>query len=108
LTLSEALRRARVSRNAFYTLARRPTVVPGSVVALARALGAPVSSLLVEPGEPPQERAMTLLREARAIHARHPRSSFENIWHTLQLLEESPGERLQGCLTRGRGTARHR
>jgi hypothetical protein len=108
LTLSEALRRAAVSRNAFYTLARRPAVVPGSIRALASTLGVPVSELLDEDRPSPSVRAAALLREARRIHARHPRSSFENVWHTLWLLEEAPGERLRRSLTRGRATARHR
>jgi hypothetical protein len=101
LTLSEALRRAQVSRNAFYYLARRPTVVPRTVHALGEALGVCASELLDETPPSPDDRAAVLLREARRIHARHPRSSFENIWHTLWLLEVSPAERLQRSLIRG-------
>ena len=51
------------------------------------------------------ERAAALLREARLIHARHPRSSFDNVWHTLWLLELTPTQRLQLSLTRGRALA---
>jgi len=46
------------------------------------------------------------LSEARRIHARNPRSSFENIWHTLWLLEITPAERLRRSLIRGRSSAR--
>lgn len=108
LTLSEALRRARVSRNAFYHLARRPTVLPRSVEALAAALGVRSAVLLEEPPSAPEARAKALLGEARRIHTRHPRSSFENIWHTLWLLEASPEERLSRSLVRGRAGSRHR
>jgi len=101
LTLSEALRRAKVSRNAFYHLTRQPTVVPRSVHALGVALAVPSSALLDETPPSLDDRAAALLREARRIHARYPQSSFDNIWHTLWLLEVSPAERLQRSLIRG-------
>jgi len=101
LTLSEALRRARVSRNAFYHLARRATVVPRTVVALGTALGVPIAELLDEAPASPDQRAAALLREARRIHARNPQASFDNIWHTLWMLEQSPAERLRRSLIRG-------
>jgi transcriptional regulator with XRE-family HTH domain len=101
LTLSEALRRAKVSRNAFYHLTRRSTVVPRSVRALGAALGVPSSALLDEKPPSPDDRAAALLREARRIRARNPQCSFDNIWHTLWLLEVSPAERLHRSLTRG-------
>ena len=105
LTLSEALRRAKVSRNAFYHLARRPTVVPRSVHALGAALGVPGSALLDETPPSAEDRATALLREARRIHARNPECSFDNIWHTLWLLEVSPAERLHRSLIRGRAAS---
>jgi transcriptional regulator with XRE-family HTH domain len=108
LTLREALRRAGVSRNAFYNLARRPTVLPNSIHSLAASLGVPASALLDEAARAPEERAAALLREARAIRARHPRSSFDNIWHTLWLMEVSPAERLRRSLVRGRASAADR
>jgi len=101
LTLSEALRRAKVSRNAFYHLTRRTTVVPRSVHALGAALGVPSSALLDETPPSAEDRASALLREARRIHARNPECSFDNIWHTLWLLEVSPAERLHRSLIRG-------
>jgi hypothetical protein len=105
LTLSEALRRAKVSRNAFYHLARRPSVVPRSVHALGAALGVPSSALLDETAPSLGARAAALLKEARTIHARYPQCSFDNIWHTLWLLELSPAERLQRSLIRGHAAA---
>jgi hypothetical protein len=101
LTLSEALRRAKVSRNAFYHLTRRPSVVPRSVHALGAALGVPSSALLDEASPSLDDRAAALLKEARKIHARYPQCSFDNIWHTLWLLEVSPAERLKRSLIRG-------
>jgi hypothetical protein len=108
LTLSEALRRAKVSRNAFYHLTRRPTVVPRSVHALGAALGVPSSALLDERPPSPEDRAAALLREARRIQARNPQCFFDNIWHTLWLLELSPAERLHRSLFRGHAASPHR
>lgn len=108
LSLVEALRRARVSRTAFYALARRPTALPGTVTSLARALGVPSSHLLrKEPGSR-RERAEALVREAGRIRARSRRSEFENLWHTLNLLELAPDERLARSLVRGRTLTVHR
>src|SRR5512145_495150 len=94
LSLGEALRRARVSRTAFYSLARRPTALPGTITSLARSLGVPPSRLLREDAGSSRDRAEALLREARRVRARHRRCDFENVWHTLNLLELAPAERL--------------
>ena len=51
------------------------------------------------------ERARVRLRAAQAICAAEPQASFENVWHTLILLEESPVDRLNRSLVRGRATA---
>lgn len=108
LSLSEALRRAGVSRTAYYSLARRPTALPGTITALARTLGVRPSRLMNEEGGNPSDRAMALVREARRIRARNRGSVFENLWHTLNLLEMNPAERLRGSLMRGRTRPLHR
>jgi transcriptional regulator with XRE-family HTH domain len=101
LNVVSVLRKAGVSRNAFYTLARKPSVVPRSVQAIADALRLPVSTLLEETGSP-ADRIRTLASEARRIARRHPGSDPDNIRHTLLLLEESPADRLRRALRRGR------
>jgi transcriptional regulator with XRE-family HTH domain len=108
LTLSEVLRRAGVSRTAFYSLARRRSVVPRTVTAVARVLGLPPSRLLRETRDTVRERAEDLAREARYIHARSRGSDFANVWHTLNLLELAPAERLARSLARGRTRPLHR
>jgi hypothetical protein len=108
LTVTEALRRADVSRNAFYHLERQPTVLPRSIHALGEALGVRPSDILADDAASLEDRAAALLREAKRVHARHPKSSFENIWHTLWLLEVSPLERLQRSLIRGQPASSHR
>jgi transcriptional regulator with XRE-family HTH domain len=108
LTLTEALRRAKVSRNAFYHLARQQSVLPRSLRALGAALGVPASALLDEIPFPTEVRAAQLLREARTIHAARPGTSFDNVWHTLWLLEAAPADRLRRSLIRGRAATAHR
>jgi hypothetical protein len=108
LTLGEALRRARVSRTAFYSLARRPSILPRTVSSLARVLGVPVSRVLRGRTESNEERARALVREARLIRARSRRADFQNLWHTLNLLELAPAERLARSLVRGRARALYR
>jgi len=61
-------------------------------------------ALLDETSPSPQARAAALLSEARRIQARNPHSSFDNIWHTLWLLEATPAERLRRSLIRGRSS----
>ena len=108
LTLSEALRRAGVSRTAFYSLTRRSSAVPATVTSLARALGVPTSRLLQESAGCVQGRGVNLEREARHILSRNRRSEFANLWHTLNLLELTPAERLARSLVRGRTRPLHR
>lgn len=102
LRLGEALRRAGVSRTAFYSLAARPSALPATVTSLARALGVPAAHLLREEPAAGRERAEALVREARCIRRRHQKASFENLWHTLNLLDLAPAERLARSLVRGR------
>jgi hypothetical protein len=48
------------------------------------------------------DRIAALLREAGDICKAEPAASFENVWHTLLLLEREPAERLNMGLMRGR------
>jgi len=43
-----------------------------------------------------------VVAEARRIAAKLPGIEFENVWHTLLVLRETPLQRLQGSLRRGR------
>ncbi|MEW5981133.1 MAG: hypothetical protein AB1806_02035 [Acidobacteriota bacterium] len=54
------------------------------------------------------ERARARVERARAICDAEPDASFENIWHTLILLEDSPLDRLNRSLIRGRTTTLQR
>jgi transcriptional regulator with XRE-family HTH domain len=101
ISLQALLHEAGVSRTAYYSLARKDSVLPRSIRALAGTLGVRPSALLEE-GQPEAWRAEAMLRKARRIVKRNPDAAFEDVWHTLVLLEEDPVERLRRSLLRGR------
>jgi len=106
LTLQSLLKEARVSRTAYYSLVRKSSVLPGSITAIASALDVPPTEIL-EPSPLVEREAQVRLREVQKILRRHPRTSFENVWHTLVLLDEPPVERLRRSLLRGRAIDLH-
>ncbi len=99
--IGDMLREAGVSRNAFYTLARKRSVVPQSLIRIAKHLGVSVSALL-DDIVAPTERIKSLLAEATRISKRHRDVDRDNVRHTLLLLDEEPAERLRRALRRGR------
>jgi transcriptional regulator with XRE-family HTH domain len=101
VSLQSFLESAGVSRTAYYSLIRRNSVLPRSVQAMAGMLGV-ASSAILEEESPVPGRARALIREAGSVLAIHPRATFENVWHTLVLLDEPPIERLRRSLLRGR------
>lgn len=101
VSLQAFLESAGVSRTAYYSLIRKSSILPRSVQAMAGMLGVAPSSILYE--EPPVAgRARALIQEAGSVLALNPRATFENVWHTLVLLDEPPIERLRRSLLRGR------
>ena len=106
ITLTQMLEQANVSRTAYYSLARRESVIPGTVRAIADQLGVAPSKILIEAGSD-ERRAQALLRIARKVVRKNPGASFENVWHTLMLLEDPPIDRLRRSLLRGRALDLH-
>ena len=102
MTLSELLQSAGVSRNAFYALARRESILPGSIRAIANLLQVPPSSFLVDEGSDFQK-GMNLAEKIQEIAGRHEDADRDNIRHTLILLQEKPVQRLRRALQRARG-----
>jgi hypothetical protein len=100
------LEQANVSRTAYYSLTRKESVLPGSVRAIADHLGVAPSRILVEV-DAAERRAAALLRIARKVVRKNPGAAFENVWHTLMLLQEPPVERLRRSLLRGRALDSH-
>ncbi len=102
MTLSELLQSAGVSRNAFYSLARRTSILPGSIRAIANLLQVSPSSFLVDEGSDYQM-GMNLVGKVEEITRRHKEVDRDNIRHTLILLQERPVQRLRRALLRARG-----
>ena len=100
-SIGQLLREAGVSSNAFYTLARKHTVVPRSLIRISEHLGVSVSALL-DDVLTPTERMKRLIVETNRISKRHKAVDRDNIRHTLLLLDEKPIERLRRALQRGR------
>jgi len=99
-TLTEVLERAGVSRTAYYSLRRRDSLLPRTIRELARELRIEPERLLRKaPTELTYERR---LDRAREICERFPEADFDNVWHTLTLLDLPPVERLRRSLRRGR------
>ena len=103
LSLSALLREAGVSRNAYYSLARRESAFPNSVSRLADTLGVTETDLF-ESAPARKHDADRLVAEARRIASKHPGIEFENVWHTLLVLREPPLQRLRRSLRRGRAS----
>ena len=100
ISVAEMLHEAGVSRNAFYSLARKNSILPRSVEAIAEHLKIPASTVLEEPVTP-AERIEELASEASRIAAAYAEADLDNLRHTLIVLEENPVERLEGALRRG-------
>jgi transcriptional regulator with XRE-family HTH domain len=101
LTIGEMLREAGVSRNAFYSLARKDFIVPASLIRIAEHLDISVSALLEET-DTPTERMKSVIAESERISKRYPGINRDTIRHTLLLLSEKHVERLRRALRRAR------
>ena len=98
-TLDGLLRNAGVSRNAYYTLARKKSVLSKSIRMLADFLDVPASALMEETPAP-SERAKALLKQVDQIARGNRGVSRENVRHSLLLLRERPFDRLRRALLR--------
>jgi len=99
LNVTTLLCEAKVSRNAFYTLSRKPSVLPKSIQSLAAGLGVKPSAILKE-NKSPTEEAHLLNKQVDAILRRFKIHDRENVRHTLLLLREKPIDRLRRALIR--------
>ncbi len=107
LSLNQLFREAGVSKNAYYSLVRKDTVLPNSIIAIADRLGVKPSSFMEE-ASLEVERSLSLLEDLRRIMRRHKQADRDNVWHTLILLQQKPIERLRRSLTRGQRLDFHR
>jgi len=98
-SLSELLARAQVSRNAFYSLARKDSILPRSVNAIAAHLAVRPSDFM-EDEDVLVAKSRILLERVNRIAEKHPGIDRDNIRHMFLLLEEKPVERLRRALVR--------
>jgi hypothetical protein len=106
-SVSAMLESARVSRNAFYTLARRESLFPRTLEAIGERLGVRPDSLLTD-DDRKTEGMKALLAETDAIARRYPGVDRENVRHALLLLREKPIDRMRRALVRGKSAHIHR
>jgi len=102
LSLTRLLARSGVSRTAFYSLARRESVLPKTIQAVARTLQVHPLEILEQPAGGDDAALTARIDQARKIVASAPAVDFLNVWHTLALLDLPPAERLDRSLLRGR------
>ncbi len=107
LTLGGLLKNAGVSRTAYYSLARKDSVLPKSIEAIARRLDTSPSAFLEDERRIEAE-ARSLLSRAGEIVLSHPDANLENVRHTLLLLQKEPIERLRRALIRAQAANTNR
>jgi hypothetical protein len=107
ISLSALLKNAGVSRNAYYSLTRRDSILPKSIIAITDELGVPPGKILEE-GATRDKLACQLADNVAMVMREHPDSDPDNVRHTLLLLQEQPLDRLRRALTRGQGAAAYR
>jgi transcriptional regulator with XRE-family HTH domain len=98
--LKRVLHNAGVSRNAYYSLARKNSVLPKSLIAIADQLDVQPSVFLEEESRV-QQRAQRLLVTLDRIMKHNKKADPDNVRHTLLLLQEKPINRLRRALLRG-------
>lgn len=107
LRLTDVLRQAGVSRTAYYSLTRKESVLPKSILRIARHLGVnPVE--LLEDGAARIAHIRRLQAEAGALAKWYPDCDRDVMFRTLLNLEQPPIKRLRRALIRARRPAAHR
>jgi hypothetical protein len=106
ISLGDVLKQAGVSRTAYYSLIRKESVLPKSILRMASHLDInPVALLDNEDARIKKIRG--LQAKANVISLKYPECDRDVIFRTLLNLEKSPVERLRRALIRGRQSAIH-
>lgn len=99
LTQAQLLKKARVSKTAYYALIKSESIVPKSLIKIAKALAVCPSELVEDP--------LALIQKTRGhikicehIIKENAGVEWQHAWHTLILLEEEPIDRLRRALLR--------
>lgn len=101
LNLTTVLLQARVSRTAYYSLVRKPSLLPKSILRIARHLEVNPSALLDD--EPVTIQAIRRMQDSTdAICRQNPDVDRDTVFRTLQNLQLPPLDRLRRALCRAR------
>lgn len=100
LSLQQMLDKAKVSRNAYYSLIRKDSILPKSMIHIAEVLEVS-PKVLVEKEGISQQKARSIIKKMEKILQKNKYADPDNIRHTLLLLEEKPIVRLRRALLRG-------
>mgnify|MGYP001564467091 CR=1 FL=1 len=106
ISMSALLEKAGVSRNAFYSLARKENILPNSIRAVAAHLGVKASEI-IEEEDARVAGARVMAGKIDRIVAKHPDVDRDNVRHMLLLLQEQPIERLRRALIRAQKSDIH-
>ena len=102
-TLDDLLKKAGVSRTAYYALTRKDSILPKSIQSIAKEMNVSPSEILLDPDKEVRE-MRALYEKARAVSQKYPKVNVENVMHTFVMLKKTPLERLRKGLLRGKTT----
>ena len=100
ITLDQLLKKARVSKTAYYHLVRKNQLLMSSILELAINLGVETRQIISFHNQA-EEEYFYLNSKLEKLCKKYPELNRENAWHTLQLLNEEPLQRLDRSLLRG-------
>lgn len=107
MRLGDVLKQAGVSRTAYYSLVRKTSVLPKSILRLASRLDVNPAALL-ENDAGKIKHIRELQAKAELIASKYPECDRDVIFRTLLNLEKPPVERLRRALLRARQPAIHK
>jgi DNA-binding Xre family transcriptional regulator len=100
LALTELLAESGVSRTAYYSLIRKNSLLPSSLLKLCQTLGLSPTDLLEESLSPQEAGVLLARRKTNLLLQKNPQLDPDNIFHTFLLLQEKPISRLKRALLR--------
>jgi transcriptional regulator with XRE-family HTH domain len=107
ISLGDVLKQAGVSRTAYYSLIRKKSVLPKSILRIASHLDINPAALL-DNDDAKIKQIRGLQAKATVISSKYPECDRDVIFRTLQNLKKPPVERLRRALIRARQPAIHK
>lgn len=101
LRLSGLLKKAHISKTAYYSILRKESVLPRSIVTMAETLGVRPSAILEEENSE-EKKLRRIIGQTEKIVGANPLIDRDNVIHTLLLLHEKPIDRLARGIIRAK------